>query len=269
MEQRQTREYRSETPVALRAARSRTIGGYGAIFNRTSENLGGFVEQVDPTAFNKTRGDGWNNVVCRFNHSDDQLLGRTGSGTLRLATDNTGLSYDVDLPECRSDVLELVTRGDVANSSFAFQCFEDSWATTDNGYPMRTLIAVRLIDVAPVVQPAYSQASVGLRSQSIVGLASLAKHFDADLDDVVQLAQADELRRLFSRTDTNSTTSKSVTTRGISGSEALKLIEGRRGDGSTARLKYLELMGRRWVDRPRTPAEHLVDLYGRRWPEAG
>lgn len=44
-------------PVETRAARgeSRTIGGYAAVFNRNSENLGGFVEVVDARAFPERR----------------------------------------------------------------------------------------------------------------------------------------------------------------------------------------------------------------------
>lgn len=47
-------------PVKLRASsgNSRSIGGYAAMFNRQSENLGGFVERVAPSFFNKSRADG-------------------------------------------------------------------------------------------------------------------------------------------------------------------------------------------------------------------
>jgi uncharacterized protein len=112
-------------PVELRATGglSRTIGGYAAVFGSRSESLGPFVEQIDKAFFNKSRGDGWPGVVCRFSHRDEYILGATRSGTLRLDVDATGLLYDVDLPQCRSDVLELVTRGDVSNSSIAFEVF--------------------------------------------------------------------------------------------------------------------------------------------------
>jgi len=42
-------------PVEVRAGREdrHTIGGHAAVFNRISENLGGFVERVDPATFNK------------------------------------------------------------------------------------------------------------------------------------------------------------------------------------------------------------------------
>src|SRR5690242_1266310 len=112
----------TSVPVEIRAGSdSHTIGGYAAKFDRMSQNLGGFVERIAPGFFNKSRGDGWPGVVARYNHDDNMLLGTTGAGTLRLGIDDVGLQYEVDLPSARADVRELVQRGDVRQSSFAFQ----------------------------------------------------------------------------------------------------------------------------------------------------
>lgn len=172
---------------------SRTIGGYASVFNKKSSNLGGFVEIVDSRAFNKSKGDGFPNVVARFNHEDQFLLGTTRSGTLRLDVDSEGLLYDVDVPRTREDVFELVQRGDVAKSSFAFRTMEDDWGMTEDNFPVRTLLNVQLVDVAPVTTPAYPDASVGLRS--------LAEAKDADYEEVRNLAKKAELYRLFKRSD--------------------------------------------------------------------
>jgi len=184
-------------PVEVRAGREgkRTIGGFAAVFNRVSDNLGGFVERVAPTAFNKSRGDGWPGVMARYNHDDNMLLGTSDSGTLRLLVDDTGLVYEVDLPSSRSDVHELVERGDVRKSSFAFRRdnVEDDWGVTEQGYPLRTLISAPLVDVAPVNLPAYRDSTAGLRS--------LAEHFEADFEEVRAMAEANELRKFFVRTD--------------------------------------------------------------------
>lgn len=184
----------TRAPAEIRAgADGKTIVGYAAKFNRESSNLGGFVEQVDSRAFNKTAGDGFNDVMARYNHDDNMLLGTIAAGTLRLQIDGTGLEYDVTPPSARADVLELVARGDVTRSSFAFQTVEDEWGQNPQGFPLRTLVQVRLIDVAPVNLPAYPDTSAGLRS--------LARHMDAPFEDVRALAEQDELRRLFVRTD--------------------------------------------------------------------
>jgi HK97 family phage prohead protease len=181
-------------PVEARAGDRRTIGGYAAKFNRMSQNLGGFVEQIHPQFFNKSRGDGWPGVMARYNHDDNLLLGTTAAGTLRLTINSVGLGYEVDLPHARTDVYELVARGDVRQSSFAFIAFEDDWSTTDQGFPLRTLLTGRAIDVAPVNTPAYEDTSVAQRS--------LAARFDASLDEVRRLSAAGDLTKFFRRSDT-------------------------------------------------------------------
>lgn len=185
----------TSVPVEIRAGSDEklTIGGYALKFDTPSQNLGGFRERIDSRAANKSRGDGWPGVVARYNHDDNMLLGTTGAGTLRLNVDNVGLTYEADLPASRADVHELVQRGDVRQSSFAFIPFEDDWTTDDTGFPMRTLLSFRLLDVAPVNTPAYVDTSVGLRS--------LAEKFDAEYDEVRKMAAENELTRFFKRTD--------------------------------------------------------------------
>ena len=187
------RRYTS-VPVEARAnAEKRKIAGYAAMFNKESSNLGGFVEWIDPAAFNKSRGDGWPGVMARYNHDDNQLLGTTEGRTLSLAIDGTGLWYEVDPPKSRSDILELVERGDVRKSSFAFRTMEDDWDTSEQNFPRRRLLSVQLVDVAPVNTPAYPDTSSALRS--------LAEHTNADIEDIRELSEQNELRKLFVRTD--------------------------------------------------------------------
>jgi uncharacterized protein len=153
--------------VELRAS-DKGIGqltGYAAVFNRHSQNLGGFVEQVDPAAFTKSLADAVP-VMARGNHDDAYLLGTTWAGTLTLEVDGTGLRYTVDLPDTNAgrDFKVLAERGDIKWSSFAFRTIEDEWSQTDQGFPLRTLRAVQLVDVAPVNSPAYLDTSVAARS---------------------------------------------------------------------------------------------------------
>jgi len=171
------------------------IGGYAAMFSRVSQNLGGFVEVVERQFFNKSRGDGWPDVMCRYNHDDNMLLGTTGAGTLRLTLDDTGLDYQVNPPNSRADVVELVERGDVRKSSFAFRVPTggEEWGLSDQGYPMRHLLTGQLVDVAPVNAPAYLDTSAAMRS--------LAAQMNADVEEVRSAAEVNELSRFFVRTD--------------------------------------------------------------------
>lgn len=208
-------------PVELRAAGDQPrIGGYAAKFNKESRNLGGFIEVVTPSFFNKSKGDGWPDVMARYNHDDNQLLGTVGAGTLSLRVDEIGLDYDVTPPKAAAYVVELVQRGDVRKSSFAFRTPPggDDWGMSEQGYPQRNLLSGQLVDVAPVNSPAYvdtptalraladpaSEQAGELRRLSIgpeAALRSLAVKMEASFEDVRAMAEADELRKFFVRTD--------------------------------------------------------------------
>lgn len=176
------------------------IYGYAAAFGKLSRKLGGFVEQVDPSCFNETKTLGWPDVVCRYNHKDDALLGTTYARTLRLATDDTGLAYEVEPPQARADVLEYVARGDVRHSSFAFRVFPggDEWGVSEFNYPMRTLLSVQLVDVAPVLDPAYPDATAGARALN-GAIESLAQWVQADVEEVRSRVSEGRAMEFFKR----------------------------------------------------------------------
>ncbi len=140
------------------------ISGYASVFSPArSEDLGGFIEQVDAHAFDESiSGD----VRGLFNHDANQILGRTKSGNLRLSTDSRGLRYEIDVPDTQlgRDLVTSMKRGDVDSSSFAFRCIKDAWEQDDNGMMLRTILKADLFDVSPVVYPAYPDASSQVRS---------------------------------------------------------------------------------------------------------
>jgi HK97 family phage prohead protease len=204
-------------PEETRDGTPKRIGGYAAKFNTYSRDLGHFVEEVEPAFFNKSRGDGWPDVICRFNHEDTQLLGTVAGRTLELGCDRDGLLYDVEPPASMRHIVELVQRGDVSKSSFAFRCLEDEWTMTSDGGPLRRLHTGQLVDVAPVVTPAYADTTAGLRS--------LAGHVGAEFEEVRSLAEAHELRKFFVRTDRPSPVRKP-----LSAAVAMKQLLERRAD---------------------------------------
>ncbi len=231
------------------AVGSRKIGGYAAVFGQRSQPLGSFTEIVQNSFFNKSKSDGWPNVICRANHQDEMLLGTTASGTLRLAVDSVGLDYEADVPECRSDIWELVSTRRIAHSSFAFQVFDggDDWKYDDGG-PVRHLVSGRLIDTAPVVNPAYTGSSVSLRS--------LSKFTNCPYDQVEKYAAQGELRRLFTRTDNRGP---------LSGIAARKQLIHLRYPQSPAQ-KLIDIEGRRWPSKPLTPQQRQINVLGRWQP---
>lgn len=77
------------SPVECRGAQGKpkTIRGYAAVFNSRSKPLGpqGFTETVAPSFFNKHRGgNGFADVIARYDHRSDFLLGSVAAGNLGL-----------------------------------------------------------------------------------------------------------------------------------------------------------------------------------------
>lgn len=140
-----------------------TITGYGAVFNVETVIGSYFREKIAPGAFSGSLGA---DVRSYFNHDSNNILGRTKSGTLRIAQDDTGLSYDVDLPDTQiaRDLRVSMDRGDVDGSSFAFNVIRETWDDETGKLPLRTIHEAELFEVGPVTTPAYPDAKVALRS---------------------------------------------------------------------------------------------------------
>lgn len=139
------------------------IVGRAAVFDSLSEDLGGWRERIAPGAFAATLAE--DDIRALINHSPDAVLGRNRAGTLTLAEDREGLSVRIEPPDTRyaRDLVTSIRRGDVSGMSIGFRTLTDEWNMED-GEPVRTLKAVRLYDVSPVVFPAYPQTDVAVRS---------------------------------------------------------------------------------------------------------
>lgn len=142
------------------------IVGYAAKFMTRSQDLGGFLEQIDPVAFERTIQNN-DDVRALIDHNPSLILGRTIAGTLRLSTDSTGLLVEITPPDTSyaRDLMVSLERGDVSQMSFAFVTKRDAW-DKEGVSNIRTLLDVDLHDVSAVTYPAYLDTEVGLRSLS-------------------------------------------------------------------------------------------------------
>ena len=154
--------------------------GHAAIFNKLSDDLGGFKERIAPGAFADSLG---NDVRALFNHNPDLILGRTKAGTLALEEDKRGLRVEIDPPDTQvaRDLMESVKRGDISQMSFGFFTLDDDFERKRDGTIIRTLKKVDLFDVSPVTFPAYPQTKIAMRSLETF-LAGEPKPENVDLD---------------------------------------------------------------------------------------
>ena len=164
-----TRRMVTEGDLEIRTAgTSITIEGHASTFNQPY-NMGWYTETVAPGAFARTLGRN-PDVTLLVNH-DGLPLARTGSGTLELAEDESGLYTRATLDASDPDVKRLVpkmARGDLNKMSFAFGLTDggDEWS---EDYTSRTMRHLNLDggDVSVVTHPANPNATVAMRSQML------------------------------------------------------------------------------------------------------
>ena len=139
------------------------IGGLAIPVGQWSEDLGGFVEQIQPGAF--TASIETDDIRALFNHDSNFVLGRKSNGTLRLSEDDRGISYEVDAPNTTwaKDLAESIKRGDIRENSFAMFVTDDIWEERD-GTMRRTVRVAQLKEIGPQPFPAYPQSDVSVRS---------------------------------------------------------------------------------------------------------
>lgn len=179
---------------AIEQGEDRKIRGVASVFGSESRDLGGFTEIIDRHAFDDALECN-PDVTCLWNHNSDDLLGRTSSGTLRLWTEDDGLHYEVDPPNTTlgNDMRELLARGDVNGSSFAFTVDDDGqeWQERDDGTTLRTIKKVSgLYDVSLVTVGAYEDASVAIRSLDELKKSEVAKESVVPANPCIALRRA-------------------------------------------------------------------------------
>lgn len=152
----------------IEAAGNTRMRGYAIVFNVRSQNLGGFIEIIDPQAMERTFKEAID-VMAFVNHDTGQPLAALHNNTLEIGKDKRGLSVMIDVdPEVTyaGDILRTVRRGTVNKMSFGFRTLEDDWDYSVDP-PVRTVLDMRVSEVSIVSRPAYDQTDVqaAIRSQ--------------------------------------------------------------------------------------------------------
>ena len=162
--ERETRIFKLDTiEVRQDEGEPPAIHGYAGTYGQESEDMGGWVEEIEIGAFRNavTRDD----VRATFNHDPNYVLGRNKARTLELVEEGKGLRVKILPPATQwaTDLMVSIRRGDIDEMSFAFNALKDKWVTR-NGKPKRILQDLKLFDVAVVTYPAYPKTSAAVRS---------------------------------------------------------------------------------------------------------
>lgn len=149
-----------------RAEGDNRVGGYAVVWGDRADIGGWWTEEFKPGAFaDSIKGD----VRALFDHDTGRVLGRTASGTLRLAEDQRGVGFEIDLPDTQDgrDVNTLIGRGDLSGVSFGFRALIEEWDETVDP-PHRTISKAEMFELSVVAFPAYDATEVAQRSSEQV-----------------------------------------------------------------------------------------------------
>jgi phage head maturation protease len=199
-----------------------TLDGYGAVFNALTiidSWEGRFKEKIAPGSMKRSFRE--TPPIIQFDHGRHPLIGSIPIASLRSISEDThpdlapeggahiiGRVYDNWLMQPVRDAIASDPPG-IDGMSFRFEVVRDGWETfdgkkltegpqlwelldatwwgdvPDDELPIRTLKELRVPEMGPVVWPAYTQTSVGMRSKVI----DLGRLLDGDPDQ----------RKLFAR----------------------------------------------------------------------
>lgn len=168
------------------------VEGYAIVFNKRSKDLGGFTEEIEPSAVDGVleRSD----ILALLNHDEARgVLARStnGVGTLELIADNFGVKYRYEAPDTvlGDEVLSGIRRGDIRTSSFAFSVNPEedrkNWEKQQDGTYLRKIKKFeKIYDVSCVYREAYADTTAAVRSLVEVRTAEAAAEAQKKIADL-------------------------------------------------------------------------------------
>lgn len=143
--------------------------GYAAVFNqpaRIEDERGQYDEVISPGAFNKTiRGS---KPLFMFNHGKHPLWADLPIGRItELREDPRGLYVQARMlgHDFFAPLREAIREKAIPGMSFRFEAIKSDWEMRGRGQPrLRVLKEVRVPELGPVIAPAYTDATMALRS---------------------------------------------------------------------------------------------------------
>lgn len=136
------------------------IAGYAIVWDTPSTNLP-FTEVIKVGALDGVNLSG---VLALYNHDFANVLGRVDAGTLKLAVDDHGLHFVLDIPDTTlgHDVYTNIKNGNLKGVSFRFTIANggEQWKNV-NGQPTRVISKIATMrEISLVSVPAYDDTSV-------------------------------------------------------------------------------------------------------------
>ncbi|MCP3893901.1 HK97 family phage prohead protease [Bacteroides sp.] len=186
--------------AAPKLVADRSIEGYAVVFGQESRVMYDrdkrrcFVEVIESGAITEETLRNCD-IKALSEHNRERMLARSfkGVGSLSLSVDSHGVKYRFDAPNTQEGeyVVEMVRRGDLFGSSFAYLTDEKAnvvYAKRADGILLRSVKKIdRMFDISVVSDPAYMGTDVAVRS--------LDQYFEAPNESYKE--EVSELRNLL------------------------------------------------------------------------
>jgi HK97 family phage prohead protease len=143
-------------------------------------------------------------IVSFYNHDENMILARESAGTLAVTEAEDGVRYEIALARTTyaSDLAENVRVGNVAGASFMFAARSPGLVVTKQAgvYLRDVQRAAALLEIGPVVSPAYAATDCQVSARSVeqlLGVVVVPRRSTAA--DRVRLAVARMKANAFAR----------------------------------------------------------------------
>lgn len=149
--------------------RPRVLAGYPILWGAVSTDRGGYVVRLL-----KTSARFADPTFALYHHDFRDVLADTGSGTLTITPDDTGVRVELECPDTQAgrDAFELVRTKRIRGMSFAMTGTPRGYETTEGGRTVLNAEDYEVDEVSVVSIPAFKATSIGLRADPPAGYAT-------------------------------------------------------------------------------------------------
>jgi len=139
-----------------------TLSGYALKWNELSSDRGGYQVRLLPNSAKFAE-----QVLALYNHDSSEVIGNNKNGTLRFTSDETGVKFEVDLPDTSTgrDVAELVGKGYIAGMSFAMANRPDGREITENGKTIYEASSFLVDEFSVTGNPSFAGTTVKVKNE--------------------------------------------------------------------------------------------------------
>lgn len=132
-----------------------------------------FIEYINKDAFNRALENPEAEVMFLYSHDWDSPLARRTAGRLTLEKREDGIYFKASPPDTTraQDLIKDIEAGNIQGNSFGFGILKDRWFKNENGVDCREVLEAELLEISPVVMPAYPDTSIAKRSFTLANSA--------------------------------------------------------------------------------------------------